>query len=560
MKKLLIGLILALAFTFAIPQIHATEIKGNFLDIVTKGPWIDVRAYATVTLANTAAYSTGKTLLITQECILPASTTLTASVMVIKGGSFTHVHPFTLTINGPFEAGLYQVFSGFSAGDVTFGPGAVKEVYPEWWGNNTTPGTTDMILPITYAIGSITSTSAMIVKFSPCAYKITTPILIDRDYTTLDLNGGAIYQATINTDAIQIAKATGGATARNRVTIKNGYVIGGTVSGSAINAEECHHLRLENLGLWAGDTSGKGIHIKTCYYTVMDKIIISVNYTAPYGLTPPGSEIGYDGIYCDGQNDTVSIMNFDITGLKRDAISIPGPTSNTHFNIGAGRYDGSGRYGFYASHLFDSKIYNISGEANTTKDIYIDASGRCELRNLGGDKGLEFGAANHSMQSFNLFFGCDAAYIIGTGYDNSFTDCAQAGNTLPTDNGTRTRWVNFFNYTWPPVTLISSRKGVQINITAFATGGQANAVALIADICEISVCATAGDSVKLPVAAPGFQIIIINHGIASCNVFPNTSDAINEAAPDAAKTLAADASMICNSWDTTNWECLTLAR
>lgn len=37
----------------------------------------------------------------------------------------------TLTINGPFEAGLYQVFTG--AGSIAFG-NLVTEVYPEWWG------------------------------------------------------------------------------------------------------------------------------------------------------------------------------------------------------------------------------------------------------------------------------------------------------------------------------------------------------------------------------------------------------------------------------------------
>lgn len=38
----------------------------------------------------------------------------------------------TLTIGGPFEAGLYQVFSG--AGSVVFGTTSNKRVYPQWWG------------------------------------------------------------------------------------------------------------------------------------------------------------------------------------------------------------------------------------------------------------------------------------------------------------------------------------------------------------------------------------------------------------------------------------------
>ena len=38
----------------------------------------------------------------------------------------------TLTINGPFDASLTQCFGATIT--VTFGSGAVKEVYPEWWG------------------------------------------------------------------------------------------------------------------------------------------------------------------------------------------------------------------------------------------------------------------------------------------------------------------------------------------------------------------------------------------------------------------------------------------
>ncbi|MBB74938.1 MAG: hypothetical protein CMJ75_10545, partial [Planctomycetaceae bacterium] len=37
-----------------------------------------------------------------------------------------------LRVNGPFRAGLYQVFSG--TGDVHFGAGAVSEILPQWWG------------------------------------------------------------------------------------------------------------------------------------------------------------------------------------------------------------------------------------------------------------------------------------------------------------------------------------------------------------------------------------------------------------------------------------------
>ena len=77
---------------------------------------------------------------------------------------------------------------------------------------------------------------------------------------------------------------------------------------------------------------------------------------------------------------------------------------------------------------------------------------------------------------------------------------------------------------------------------------------------EISVSGTTGDSITLPLAAAGQFVMITNHGANSADVFPALGDAINEAAANTAKALAADASMLCYSYDATNWECLTMAR
>jgi hypothetical protein len=104
------------------------------------------------------------------------------------------------------------------------------------------------------------------------------------------------------------------------------------------------------------------------------------------------------------------------------------------------------------------------------------------------------------------------------------------------------------------------KRSVQSGITAFAGGGQASAVVITGDIAEISVCATAGDSVKLPAASAGLSIFITNHGAAATDVFPNTGHAINETTVDTAKSLAVDASMLCIAYNSTNWECLTLTR
>lgn len=64
-------------------------------------------------------------------------------------------------------------------------------------------------------------------------------------------------------------------------------------------------------------------------------------------------------------------------------------------------------------------------------------------------------------------------------------------------------------------------------LTAFATGGQASALALTKQFNYISVCATAGDSVRLPVSAAGMSIFIWNGGAAVAQVFGAGTDTIN---------------------------------
>lgn len=127
-----------------VPSTAAEDIVGIFPDIVTIGPWVDSRAYGTFALALAGA--AGKTLLISSEISIDADTTIPADVdvMMLRGGSFSIASGKVLTINGPFESGIYKIFSG--DGNVSFGNGT-KEVYPDWWGcnGNTSPYDTSAV-------------------------------------------------------------------------------------------------------------------------------------------------------------------------------------------------------------------------------------------------------------------------------------------------------------------------------------------------------------------------------------------------------------------------------
>lgn len=94
-------------------------------------------------------------------------------------------------------------------------------------------------------------------------------------------------------------------------------------------------------------------------------------------------------------------------------------------------------------------------------------------------------------------------------------------------------------------------------ITAYASGGQANAVQLGNSTWNrVTTVGTAGDSVKLPVAKAGSWLGVFNKAAAnSMNVFPSSGDSVNALSPDAAYALAATKGalfvcMVDGKWDT----------
>lgn len=93
-------------------------------------------------------------------------------------------------------------------------------------------------------------------------------------------------------------------------------------------------------------------------------------------------------------------------------------------------------------------------------------------------------------------------------------------------------------------------------ITAHAGGGQADATVLTASNNYISVCATATDSVVLPVAAPvGAAVYVRNGGAKDAQVFAVTPGTINGAATATGVSLAAATSAtyrqsVAGTWTT----------
>lgn len=137
---------------------------------------------------NTAVVAIGSTLTtlyidVAATCTGPLTIPSNISIIFLREGSIDIVSGI-LTINGSLYAGLYQIFTG--SGTVILGAMSVSAVFPEWWGTNTTPGSTDMTLAIQKALASQVDSRVMYLLGTE--YKTTSTIYLS-DNTTIKGNG-----------------------------------------------------------------------------------------------------------------------------------------------------------------------------------------------------------------------------------------------------------------------------------------------------------------------------------------------------------------------------------
>ncbi len=210
----------------------------------------------TMEVARTASDVSGKTVVVT-SVLSAAQSNITASwpidrrIKIEKGGSIANTTAFT--INAPFEAGLYQAFSG--PGAVTFGPASVNEAYPEWFGA-AVGGSIDCASAIRAAISSVGPSGGQ-VRLQTGKYLIKSTINIvwavtiagvsptirtatDYPYGTIILKDSTISGPALSADT-------------DRVTMKSFGVVG--ISG---NAGDGIHLNANGISLDSIKVAGMG--------------------------------------------------------------------------------------------------------------------------------------------------------------------------------------------------------------------------------------------------------------------------------------------------------------
>ena len=132
--------------------------------------------------------------------------------------------------------------------------------------------------------------------------------------------------------------------------------------------------------------------------------------------------------------------------------------------------------------------------------------------------------------------------VYGTGSDTingvaSGTGIPQLGNSIDFYvAGTPGQWFveSGLGFAGPFPTVSSMNA-----ITATPSGAQANSFAVTSAINRVTVVATVGDSVRLPTATAGMQIIISNAAAQSMNIWPAVGDAVNGNAVNTIYPIAA---------------------
>lgn len=207
----------------------------------------------------------------------------------------------TVTINGPIDAGLYQIFSGL--GTVS-GLSRTIEVLPEWWGA-VGDGTTNDSASIQKCIDT-----ASVIKFRPVQYKIGTKINIPQS-KVLNIIGTGLkkteFVVAAGITGFQYARAvsTVGSVVKfiNIVFVESG--LGKTSYGIDFQgysaAVSDNWLRLEDCYLYGFDRAINLGNCGQCYFT---RVYSQLNRTV-FFLNRAASFIYFDGCMSLGNQTTI---------------------------------------------------------------------------------------------------------------------------------------------------------------------------------------------------------------------------------------------------------------
>jgi len=233
---------------------------------------------------------------------ISSAKTITTHIVIPKGVLYAKSGAGSMTFNGPFEAGLYQVFSGFSAVDVTFGVGSIREFNPEWWYSGS--GSWHTAINAAFNAAVINANTFGTVVFSQL-YAITTQVIAKAN---ISIRGNGYGTGVSTTGAINAFSIPVSDPVKFGATIWSNFFISGTSDAlTAIEAiggtnKDLHargytfdNIRIENFNV--------GFDFRNVNYSSIRNCIVSKVW---YGVKVRGFsfDIWIDNTILDGTGRT----------------------------------------------------------------------------------------------------------------------------------------------------------------------------------------------------------------------------------------------------------------
>ena len=155
------------------------------------------------TFVNAVAAAANGTLIVNSTITVSTNVTVpsTVDLQVSNEGIFNIATAVTLTINGPFECGIFQAFNCTGTGKVVFSSQFTTVGYPEWWGASTNAG-----IDATAAI-SACFTACTVTKLQATDYYVATTLKLD--VAGHELIGSGCFYNGVAGDSTRVISLTG---------------------------------------------------------------------------------------------------------------------------------------------------------------------------------------------------------------------------------------------------------------------------------------------------------------------------------------------------------------
>lgn len=291
---------------------------------------IDYSSFATA--VSDIGSTVNTTLIVSSTQTLTADVTVTSNIYTLALEDALFTGEYTITFNGPFDAGLYEVFDTGSTITVKFKNGSIPTVYPQWWGAKG-DGSTNDTTAVSSAFASFDTVTFVNTGLSYIVDSITL-----NDNKTLLTTGieTTIEQSTSAADGTRILNLLGSNIKVDDVTLKGQIATSGGEQNHGIIVNPSKDIRNINIGningqdlrgdvLYIGGTaySIDGVTVGSVYGNNILRNIVSITGGHDiYIRSITGTSIGYVDFDIEPTNVTDSVTSVVVDYIKGSSISM----------------------------------------------------------------------------------------------------------------------------------------------------------------------------------------------------------------------------------------------